>query len=429
MAKTYRIGLLGLGTVGAGVAGILGDPMARHPLFGCVELYRVGVRSLEKKRAIVMDERLMTTDLEALVADPTVDVIVEVMGGLEPARTLILGAIAQGKHIVTANKALLARHGVEIFQAAQERGVYVMLEAAVCGGIPVIQSLKQSLGANRIVGLMGIVNGTTNYILSRMTREGAEFGTVLLAAQEMGYAEADPTADVDGYDAADKMAILASLAFGEQVALEAVYREGIRGVTRADIAYAAELGFGIKLLGIAQRQGSALRVRVHPTLVPHCHPLAAVQGVTNAVQIVGDPIGEVVFSGPGAGGGATASAVVADVLNVVAALEVAPQRVNPLMEFPYSKVAIVAPMSETVTAFYVRLVAADRPGVIGEIGVTFGRHGVSLEAIIQKNILPNGEAEIVAITQQVQEAAMQAALADLRQVQSLGAIASVFRLL
>jgi homoserine dehydrogenase len=429
MAKTYRVGLLGLGTVGTGVAQILQDPGARHPLFAAVKLHRVGVRSLAKERPVVLDPALLTADLAALVDDPAIDIVVEVMGGLEPARTLILGAIARGKPVVTANKALLARHGVEIFRAAQKQGVYVMLEAAVCGGIPVIQSLKQSLGANRIVGLMGIVNGTTNYILSRMAAEGAEFATVLAAAQELGYAESDPTADVDGYDAADKMAILASLAFGEQVALASVYREGIRGVTGADIAYAAELGFTIKLLGIAQRQGSSLGVRVHPTLIPRHHPLAAVQGVTNAVQILGDPIGEVVFSGPGAGGGATASAVVADVLNVVAALEVAPGRVNPLMEFPFDRMAAIAPMSATVTAFYVRLVAADRPGVIGEIGVTFGRHGVSLEAIIQKNILPNGAAEIVAITQPVQELAMQGALADLRQVQSLGAIASVFRLL
>jgi homoserine dehydrogenase len=234
----FKVGLLGLGTVGTGTAQILLNPEGRQPLLQEIEIYRVGVRSLDKPREVKLPPELLTTDLESIVTDPAVDIVVEVLGGLEPARSLILKAIAQGKHVVTANKAVISRYGAEIFTAAEEAGVYVLLEAAVGGGIPVIQPLKQSLGVNRIQSVMGIVNGTTNYILTRMQTEGGEFSDILADAQKLGYAEADPTADVDGLDAADKIAILASLAFAGRIKLEDVYCEGIRQVSAADISYA-----------------------------------------------------------------------------------------------------------------------------------------------------------------------------------------------
>jgi homoserine dehydrogenase len=328
----FKVGLLGLGTVGTGVGQILQSPQGRHPLLQMVELTQVGVRSLNKPRDLELPPQILTTDLSAIVSDPDVDIIIEVMGGLEPARTLILEAIAHGKHVVTANKAVMARFGDEIFTAANQAGVYVMLEAAVAGGIPVIQPLKESLGANRIHALMGILNGTTNYILTKM-QSGGDFDQILAEAQALGYAEADPTADVDGFDAGDKIAILTSLAFGGRVKLDQVHREGIRQVSAADIAYAQKLGFVIKLLAIAKLPPNAaanqVEVRVHPTLVPNEHPLASVNDVFNAILIEADPLGQVMFFGPGAGAGPTASAVVSDTINIVALLKTGLTAANP----------------------------------------------------------------------------------------------------
>jgi homoserine dehydrogenase len=303
-----KVGLLGLGTVGAGTAEILLHPEQRHPLLQEITLHRVGVKSLQKPRSVNLPPELLTTDLDAIVTDPEIDIVVEVIGGLEPARSLILKAIAHGKHVVTANKAAIARYSDEIFTAANQAGVYVLIEAAVAGGIPVIEPLKQSLCANRIQAVTGIINGTTNYILTRMQTEGSDFATVLADAQALGYAEADPTADVDGLDAADKIAILASLAFGGRIKLPEVHCEGIRKISAADITYADRLGFVIKLLATARRsqnldnqagapssqastQLDQLQVRVHPTLVPRAHPLASVNGVFNAILIEGDPVG------------------------------------------------------------------------------------------------------------------------------------------
>lgn len=427
-----KIGLLGLGTVGTGVAKILLDPEGRHPVLGEIEIKSVGVRSLSAKRDVTLPVNCYTDRLESIVSDPDIEIIVEVMGGLEPARSLILQAIANGKHVVTANKAVLARYGAEIFTAAKKSGVYVMLEASVAGGIPIIQALKQSLGANRITAVRGIINGTTNYILSRMHNEGGAFEDILANAQALGYAEADPTADVDGYDAADKIAILASLAFGDRIKLEEIYREGIRGITSADIHWASELGFAIKLLGIARRtfvNGDAgLDIRVHPTLIPIDHPLASVHGVTNAITVAGDPIGEVVFSGPGAGSGATASAVVADIINVVAALKSGAGKINQLMGCSHQHYAKLHPVESNETQFYLRLIARDRPGVIGEIGTCFGKHLVSLESIVQKNS-HDDSAEIVVLTKQVVERNFQAAIADIRNLASIQSIATVLRIL
>ncbi|MCL6435255.1 MAG: homoserine dehydrogenase [Leptolyngbyaceae cyanobacterium HOT.MB2.61] len=440
----FKIGLLGLGTVGTGTVEILLDPAQRHPLLRELEIYRVGVRSLAKPRTVDLPTELLTTDLESIVTDPNVDIVVEVIGGLEPARSLILKAIAHGKHVVTANKAAIARFGEEIFDAASEAGVYVLLEAAVGGGIPVIEPLKQSLCSNRIHTVTGIINGTTNYILTRMQLEGADFGEVLADAQRLGYAEADPTADVDGFDAADKIAILASLAFGGRIKLSEVYCEGIRQVSAADIAYAEKLGFVIKLLAVAKRnpqrsldEPEQLQIRVHPTLVPKAHPLASVNDVYNAILIEGEPVGQVMFFGRGAGSGPTASAVVADILNIAALLKVERGGVtrsdgtpllDPLLACSHQHYCAIAPMDELITRFYARFITSDTPGVIGKLGTSFGNHNVSLESVVQTDVRGD-RAEIVVVTHNVREGNFRLALEEIRLMSSVSSIASTLRVL
>nr|WP_199307115.1 homoserine dehydrogenase [Alkalinema sp. FACHB-956] len=431
--------MLGLGTVGTGTVEILSTPSQRHPLLQELEIHKVGVRSLDKPRTVEIPADKLTTDLESIVTDPEVDIVVEVMGGLEPARSLMLKAIEQGKHVVTANKAAISRFGEEIFTAAAKHGVYVLLEAAVGGGIPVIEPLKQSLCANRINSVTGIINGTTNYILTRMVQEGADFGEVLADAQRLGYAEADPTADVDGWDAADKIAILASLAFGGRIDREAISCEGIREVSAAEIAYADKLGFVIKLLAIAKRPESAeaLQVRVHPTLVPKAHPLASVNDVYNAILVEGDPVGQVMFFGRGAGAGPTASAVVSDILNIAALLKVgrdcAKQAdgtplLDPLLACSHHDYCAIAPMDDLVTRFYARFLTQDYPGVIGKLGTCFGDHQVSLESVVQAGIR-DGLAEIVVVTHDVQEGNFRKALAEIEQMPAVAKVASVLRVL
>lgn len=440
----FKIGLLGLGTVGTGTVEILLDPAQRHPLVQDLEICRVGVRSLDKPRTVDLPAHLFTTDLESIVTDPEVDIVVEVIGGLEPARSLILKAIAHGKHVVTANKAAIARFGDEIFDAATEAGVYVLLEAAVGGGIPVIEPLKQSLCSNRIHTVTGIINGTTNYILTRMQLEGADFAEVLADAQRLGYAEADPTADVDGLDAADKIAILASLAYGGRIKLPEVHCEGIRQVSAADIAYAEKLGFVIKLLAVAKRlpQTSAaapeqLQIRVHPTLVPKAHPLASVNDVYNAILIEGDPVGQVMFFGRGAGSGPTASAVVSDILNIAALLKVERGGVtkpdgtpllDPLLACSHQHYCSIAPMDELITRFYARFITNDTPGVIGKLGTSFGNHNVSLESVVQTDVRGD-RAEIVVVTHDVKEGNFRKALDEIRAMAAVSSVASTLRVL
>ncbi len=430
----FKIGLLGLGTVGTGTVAILQDPLGRSPLLKEIEIYRVGVRSLEKTRGVDLPTGVLTTDLDAIVSDPDIDIIVELMGGLEPARSLILKAIANKKHVVTANKAVIARYGHEIYSAANEARVYVLLEAAVGGGIPIIKPLKQSLGANRIQSIMGIVNGTTNYILTQMTTEGADFGEVLTEAQKLGYAEADPSADVDGYDAADKIAILASLGFGGRVKREDVYCEGIRQVSAVDITYADKLGFVIKLLAIAEGlQGEAsenLQLRVHPTLVPKDHPLANINGVYNGILVEGDPLGQVMFYGRGAGAGPTASAVVSDILNIVGILfssEVTDD-LDPLLSCVHQHYCQVTAIENLETRFYARFLCYDVPGVIGHLGMSFGNHQVSLESVVQIGFQEEC-AEIVVVTHNVKEGNFRAALAEMEQLEAIKSIPSVLRVL
>jgi homoserine dehydrogenase len=426
----YKIGILGLGTVGTGTVEILLDPVDRHPSIGEIQIAGVGVKSLDKPRTTKLPKTLLTTDLETIVTDPEIAIVVELLGGLEPSRSLILQAIQHGKHIVTANKAVIARYGEEIFTAANKAGVYVLIEAAVGGGIPIIKPLKQSLGVNRIHRVTGIINGTTNYILSQMTEKGADFADVLAKAQELGYAEADPTADVDGWDAADKIAILASLAFGGRVKREDVYAEGIRNVSAVDIDYADRLGFIIKLLAIAQtttgETRDKLQLRVHPTLVPKSHPLASVNDVYNAILVEGDPIGQVMFFGRGAGAGPTASAVVSDLLNIVALLATNGSSLDPLLSCSHHGYCSVSAIEDLVSRFYVRFLCADLPGVIGHLGTCFGNHHVSLESIVQIG-LQHDSAEIVVVTHDVREGNFRQALTEIQSSAAIKSIPSILR--
>ncbi len=441
---TIGIGLLGLGTVGAGVAGILATPAGRHPLVGELALRRVAVRDLARPRPVELAAELLTTNPEAVVDDPAVDIVVEVMGGLEPARSLILRAIAAGKPVVTANKAVIARYGEEIAAAAAARGVYVLIEAAVGGGIPIIEPLKQSLGANRIQRVSGIINGTTNYILSRMAAEGAAYADVLADAQRLGYAEADPAADVQGGDAADKIAILAGLAYGGGVPRSAIPAEGIDRLDSRDVAYAEQLGYVVKLLAVAQAMPSGealpsgeadqlLDVRVHPTLLPKAHPLAGVNGVNNAILVEGDPVGQVMFYGPGAGAGPTASAVVADILNIAgirqATAGLAQAPLDPLLAAGSWRRCSLVDSASTRHRNYVRLRTGDQAGVIGRIGTCFGEAGVSIQSIVQFETQSAGDAEIVVITHEVQEAAFRRALAAIEALADVHTIAACLRTL
>ena len=438
MATRIGIGLLGLGTVGAGVAGILSSPEGRHPLIADLELVRVAVRDPQRSRPVDIPTERLTTDPNEVVDDPDVHLVVEVIGGIEPARTLIMRAISAGKSVVTANKAVIARHGEEIAAAAAAAGVYVLIEAAVGGGIPIIEPLKQSLGSNRIERVSGIINGTTNYILSRMADEGADYHAVLKEAQELGYAEADPAADVDGHDAADKIAILAGLAFGGPIERSAVPTTGISNLQGRDVDYATQLGYGVKLLAVAERLESdgdpigslPLGVRVQPTLVPKDHPLAGVNGVNNAILVEGDPIGRVMFYGPGAGSGPTASAVVADILNIagIRQLSSSDGGLDPLLAASSWRSCHLVDSSRIRQRNYVRFNTEDTPGVIGRIGSCFGEQGVSIQSIVQFDACDEG-AEIVVITHEVGNGAMQNALqaiASLPGVRSLAAHFSCF---
>lgn len=436
----FKIGLLGYGTVGTGTAEIILDPLGRNDLLREIKIARVGVRSLDKVRSPELPAGVLTTDLEAIVKDPEIDIIVELLGGLEPSRSLILQAIAHGKHIVTANKAVIARHGAEIFTAANKAGVYVFFEATVGGGIPVIKPLKQSLGVNRIQTVTGIINGTTNYILTKMTEEGADFADVLAEAQKLGYAEADPTADVDGYDAADKIAILAAIAFGNRIQRKDISCEGIRQINATDITYADDLGFVIKLLAIAKANpgNDSLQVRVHPTLVSKEHPLSNVNGVYNAILIEGEPLGQVMFFGPGAGKGATASAVVSDVVNIVGILQAnshgesstksPSQKLDPLLSCSHENFAQLTPITDIEARFYARFLCEDVPGVIGHLGTSFGDHNVSLESVVQIGF-SEAFAEIVVVTHGVREGNFRNALEEIKNLEAINSIPSIIRVL
>ncbi|KKM08798.1 homoserine dehydrogenase [Clostridiales bacterium PH28_bin88] len=426
MAKDrISVGILGLGTVGSGVVKVLRQNREgiAHKVGLPVEVAKVVVRDLNKPRSVDLLPGVLTTNPAEVLEDPAIDVVVEVMGGIEPAKEYILRALHRGKHVVTANKDLLAIHGKELFDAAAEHGSDLFFEASVAGGIPIIAALKESLAGNRIRKVMGIVNGTTNFILSKMTALGAGFGEVLAEAQALGYAEADPTADVEGYDAARKIAILASIAFNTRVTLRDVYVEGIAKITARDITYARELGYVIKLLGIAREAGGVVEVRVHPAFIPREHPLAAVNDAFNAIFITGDAVGDTMFYGRGAGELPTASAVVGDIIAVARDLT---HNVSGRIACTCFEQKPIRPMGEVEASFYLRLAVKDKPGVLAGIASVFGNQDVSLATVLQKKTMGE-DAEIVLITHRVQEQNLQDALCIIEGLSTVTEISNVIR--
>jgi homoserine dehydrogenase len=426
--EPVRVGLLGCGNVGAALVELIrtrsDDIAARTGL--SLEVARVAVRSITKERSVALPERVLTHDAAGVVTDPDIDVVVEVIGGIEPARELTLDAIKAGKPVVTANKELLANVGAELFAAADHAGVDLLFEAAVAGGIPVIRPLRESLAGERIDRVMGIVNGTTNYILTRMTEAGASYADALSEAQSLGYAERDPTADVEGYDAAAKAAIIASIAFGVRVVAGDVTNEGIAHITRADIDYAAKMGYVIKLLAIAEQregsQGGEVGVRVHPAMVPAEHPLASVRDSFNAVFVEGAAVGDLMFYGRGAGGFPTASAVLGDLIDAA----VNRARGSHASIGVLGK-ARIRPIDEVETAYYLNIDVFDRPGVLAAVAGVFGAHGVSIRSMEQEGL--GDEARLVFITHTAREAAMQATVRDLHHLDAVDRITSVLRVI
>lgn len=415
--KPVTVGLIGFGTVGEGVVRLLTgrhELLARRLGFPLV-LKKVADLDLTRPRGVKLDPSLLTARSQDILDDPDVDIVVELIGGTDAARQLVLAAISRGKHVVTANKALLALHGNEIFAAAAEHGVEVAFEASVCGGIPIILALRQGLAANRIQEMLGILNGTANYILTRMSEQGSSFERALKEAQAQGYAEADPTLDVEGIDAAHKLAILMALAYGTRVDFGAVAVEGIRGLEPLDLQFAREFGYVIKLLAISRNDGTALEARVHPTLVPRDHMLASVSGAMNAVYVTGDAVGPILLSGQGAGMMPTASAVVSDILDLARNLNLGlRRRVPPLGSDEALKTRRpVKPMAEVITNYYFRFAALDRPGVLSQISGVLGKHNISIAAVIQKGREVKGAVPIVMITHEAREANVRQALVEI----------------
>jgi homoserine dehydrogenase len=414
--QPVNIALLGLGTVGAGVVKVLESHGAEmEERAGCrLVLRRVADADLTRPREGLDLGRLpLVGDANQVLDDPAVQIVIELVGGLEPARTFILKALASGKHVVTANKALLAHHGAEIFAEARRHRVMVGFEASVAGGIPLIRAVKEGLPANRILSAFGIVNGTCNYILSKMTDEGRDFAEVLKEAQARGYAEADPTLDIEGLDSAHKLQILASLAFRTSVDLKDIHTEGITGVSGEDVVNARELGFRIKLLAIAKAGDGALEARVHPTMIPADSPMAAVSGVFNAVFITGDNVGNLMFYGRGAGQLPTASAVWSDTLDIARRVAHGIPALDVELPSVSGRPLPLRPMDEIRSAYYLRVMAMDRPGVLAQVAGILGRHDISLLSVLQKGRAHGEAVPVVMMTHDARERDMRAALAGI----------------
>ncbi len=414
---SIKVGLLGLGVVGGGTWKVLRRnalEIARRA-GQTIEVTRIAVRDIEKARALVGAAIKVDTDPYGLVRDPSIDIVVELMGGDTLARELVLEAIAQGKHVVTANKALLAKHGTEIFAAASAKGVVVAFEAAVAGGIPIIKAIREGLTANRIEWVAGIINGTTNFILSEMRSRGLPFATVLAEAQKLGYAEADPTFDIEGVDAAHKLTLLASLAFGIPVQFERAYIEGISKLSAEDIKLAERLGYRIKLLGITKRRPEGIELRVHPALVPAKSMLANVEGAMNAVLVHGDAVGQTLYYGKGAGEEPTASAVVADLVDVTRLLTADPEHRVPHLAFQPGSMSDTPILSidDVVTSYYLRLTVADRPGVLADIARVFSNSGISIGSMIQQPSDVDASADLVFLTHEAVERSVNVAIAQI----------------
>ena len=422
-SKVVRVGVLGCGHVGSALVRLISDHAdllaARAGVD--VEVARVAVRNLARERDVDLPAEVFTHDAEAVVTDPSIDIVVEVIGGIEPARSLILAALERGKPVVTANKELLANFGRELFDAAAAAGVDLLFEASVCGGIPLIRPLRESLAGERIRRLMGIVNGTTNFVLTRMAESGASFHEALVEAQSLGYAERDPTADVEGFDAGAKAAIIASIAFGTNVVAGDVYREGISQITASDIESARNLGYVVKLLAIAEEVDGEVAVRVHPAMVPAAHPLAAVRDSFNAVFIEGEAVGNLMFYGRGAGGMPTASAVLGDLVD--AARNLAGGARGATMGATTRK--RVRPIDEMASQFYVLLEVADQPGVLAAIAAEFGQHNVSIKEMRQHGIAD--DARLIFVTHSAREADFQATMHAVRRLEVVHKVGSILR--
>jgi homoserine dehydrogenase len=425
MEQRVRIGILGCGNVGSALVRLIHDhadvieARAGVPL----EVARVAVAHLEKARDLPLPTSCFTDDAAAVVGDLDVDIVVEVIGGIEPARTLIVDALMAGKPVVTANKELIATHGRELFETAEGAGVDILFEASVGGGIPLIRPLRESLAGDRIRRVMGIVNGTTNYILTRMTDAGASFADALAEAQRLGIAESDPTADVEGFDAAAKVAIIASIAFGARVVVGDVYREGIAELTLDDIASARDLGYVVKLLAVAEEIDGTVAVRVHPAMVPVRHPLAAVRESFNAVFIEGDAVGELMLYGRGAGGAPTASAVLGDLVDAAKNLVEGRKgaTIGTLAPKP------IRPIDDVESQFYLLMEVSDRPGVLGAIATEFGNHGVSIRTMQQRD--KGEEARLIFVTHRAKESDLRATVLALRDVEQVTRVGAVLRVM
>jgi homoserine dehydrogenase len=423
VSDDIRVGVLGCGNVGAALVRLLDANAALITQRAGVRIAvsRVAVHNVAKQRDVELAAGVLTDDADAVVADPEVDVVVEVIGGVEPARSLILAALKSGKPVVTANKELLANFGEELFEAAESAGVDLLFEASVAGGIPLMRPLRESLAGERITRVMGIVNGTTNYVLTRMTEEGSTFAAAVAEAQELGYAERDPTADVEGFDAAAKAAIIATISFGARVVGGDVYREGITNVTADDIAAARELGYVVKLLAVAEEYDDAVSARVHPAMVPVDHPLASVRGSYNAVFIEGEAVGQLMLLGRGAGGGPTASAVLGDLIDAAKNFRAGARgaTIGTLVR------KRIRPIDETASQFYISLDAADRPGVLAAIAGVFGTHDVSIQSMQQKG--KGEEARLIFVTHLAREAALSATIREVRELDVVRRVGSVLR--
>ncbi|MGH8662005.1 MAG: homoserine dehydrogenase [Burkholderiales bacterium] len=419
--RPINVGLLGIGTVGGGAFAVLDrnrEEIARRA--GCdITMRMVADKELDKARRIVAGRATVTADAREVVKHPDIDIVVELIGGTTIAKDLILQAIAGGKHIVTANKALLARHGNEIFAAAQKKDVMVAFEAAVGGGIPIIKALREGLSANRIDWIAGIVNGTCNFILSEMRERGASFEEVLGEAQRRGYAEADPTFDIDGVDAAHKTTIMAAIGFGIPMRFESAYTEGISRLTRDDIRYAEELGYRIKLLGITRRRPKGIEIRVHPALVPARRLIASVEGVMNAILVKGDAVGQTMYYGAGAGAEPTASAVIADLIDVARMLTADPEHRVPHFAFQPGQLADtqILPMGDVETRYYLRMKVQDKPGVLADITRILADLRISIEAMVQKEPRAGEvEVDIIMLTHLTIEKNVDAAIAKIEKL-------------
>ncbi|BCZ47059.1 homoserine dehydrogenase [Clostridium gelidum] len=426
--KKVKIALLGLGNVGRGVWMIL-NSNKEEIMKRCgyeVEVAKVLVRDRNKPRGVEIPDELITTDFNDILNDDTIKIVVEVMGGIEPARDYMIKCMDKKKHIVTANKMLLATGGDELFEKADEKGIMFNYEASVAGGIPIIKGIDESLTANKIETLYGIVNGTTNYILGKMELEDADFSDALKEAQEKGYAEADPTSDIEGFDAQYKLAILASLAFGSKIDVKNVYREGITKIEAVDMKYAKEFKMGIKLLAIAKEINGKIELRVHPTMIPKKHPLANVYDSYNAVFIKGNAVGDVMFYGRGAGDLPTGSAVVSDIVSIVRS-NVDTENPNPVVKNNLWKREILD-MGDVESKFYIRATVLDESGVLGEITAILGRHNVSIRSVIQKGDEEEGQVTIVLVTHRTNEAQVNSAIKEITNLKSVDKIDNIIRI-